>query len=179
MICIFMKSFWIATLLVLIFVLGCNTKQHKYTFVENSNAQIVNFITHTNQIKPIIYSYTSSEYYSLPTSDWVNNKFTPYYQNFLFKNNLRMYREGKNDCGKFTTHALSCAYVLFDSENVGNESSLAIGEFVYFTNLIKHSIIVFVVDDNGYRKLKFYEPQIQQFIELTDEQKKVCSNWRM
>lgn len=175
-----MKIFLLPVILVLLFlVLGCNPKPSTYSFEKVDAEQAVNFITYSNHIKAILYSDTSDEYYSLPTKAWVDDKFTPFFRNFLFQYSLNTYVDGKNDCDKSQHYALTSGYILFRKENTKDGSGLAIGAFDYFSNLQQHAVVFFIVNDGGVKKMMFYEPQAQQFIELTEEQQKLCTAWRM
>lgn len=157
-------------------IVGCSPKAVSYPFIERDNTQIRNFITYSNSVRAFQYTDTGSETYALPTREWVDNKFTPYFKDFLFKYSLNSFVDIKNDCGKFTTYALTCGYILMkDEKDIG---SIAMGEWVGIVGADKHSLVFFIVNDNGKPKLLFYEPQVQQFIELT-ENEKVCMSWRL
>jgi hypothetical protein len=171
-----MKLFFSSILLVLILVSGCSPKQN-YTFAEMDDTQVKNFIVNTNHIKAILYSDISDFSYGIPSKGWVENKFTDFYKNFLFKYSLNTYKDGKNNCNKYSQYAITCGHILFKDEP--GSTSLAIGQFSYFTQLVRHSIIFFIVNDDGHNKLLFYEPQAQQFITLTDEEIKLCTDWKM
>ena len=175
-----MKIFLLPALLVVLFlIIGCSPKSSTYSFTKIGLEQTVDFITQTNHIKAMLYSDISDEFYSMPTKAWVDDKFTPFFRNFLFQYSLNTYIEGKNDCDKSQNYALTSGYILFRKETIKDGSALAMGSFDYFSNLQRHSIVFFIVNDSGVKKIMYYEPQVQQFIELSEEQQKSCTSWRM
>ena len=160
-------------------LVGCSSLPSNYKFNNLDDTQVMNFIKQTNNIKTYRNSDVLDYSYKIPTKQWINEKFTPFYSDFLFKYSLNTYYEDKNNCNKYTQYALTCGHILFKNEKDSTSGALAIGQFRYFKGLDRHSIIFFIVNDNGENKLLFYEPQIQQLITLTEEQLRLCTDWSM
>ena len=134
--------------------------------------EVYDFITITNKIHTLRFSRYGDEYYALPTVKWIKEQFTPYYSDFLFKNNLRTFKEGANDCDKYALYVRACAHLLYNQKyNSIDGAGLSVGETSYFQSLDLHDINFFVaIDEYGQWVMLFYEPQIQEFVpmDITD-----------
>ena len=156
--------------LSLILLIGCSkSKEEKIDSYQTwSGNQINQFILAkmpTNTIKPSFYF--KDESYILPTKDWVVNKLTPQFQQFLFDYNLRQYKEGRNECDKYSLYCKTVANIL-NAHNANKPlSGIAVADFSYISSVNSHSInIILVSDSNNNVELLYYEPQAAQLIEL-------------
>jgi len=170
---------FMSVLLAIIFAITSCSPKKDYTFLTINREGLYNLITQTYKIKPLKYHEFSGEIYSIPDIKWINEKYTPFFSDFLFKYNITKYKDFSNDCTKFVSYGLTCGYILFNKEgNAPVDTSLAIGEYSYIHwSMVIHSIIIFAVNDNGQIKLVFYEPQYQKIIELDKEQIEACVDW--
>lgn len=160
----------ILSLLVIITIIafiGCdNAPSNKYTFTSENKMNVLNFITYSNNIVPSQFMKLNDMNYAIPQLDWIKKEFTPFYASFLFKNNLRIYRDPLNNCNKFTVHARSNAHILYDkTPRKIDTASLAVGEYSYWEGFTLHVINIFIArNEFGEMIMVYYEPQIQDII---------------
>jgi hypothetical protein len=102
--------------------------------------------------------------YNLPTTDWLLNKFWPWFQKTRWDGNLSKWSR-KNDCDNFAR-----AYVTFcqdaHARSFGSAEGLAVGEFCYHgVSHVKgpHAIVAAFTEEG----LIFIEPQNGQRIALS------------
>lgn len=115
--------------------------------------------------------------YSLPDGDWINGEFANALHTFL--SNLGIsYEAEKSDCDDFARFAASYCGLLHSK--MSHSTGIAFGEF-WFTrdNGNGHAINVFVTRDaNEKLTLRFFEPQTQSELHLSDEEINSCDYCR-
>lgn len=109
--------------------------------------------------------------YDLPTVDWIQNKFYPWFKKTRWNGDLSNWSR-KNDCDNFArAFCVFCqdAHVL----SSGTADALAVGEFAYIANAdVKgpHAIVAAFTDEG----LVFFEPQNGQRLALTPLEIQTC-----
>lgn len=136
-----------------------------------SSTEIENLIQanlSTNSIRPkIIFRDTD---YLIPTEAWVKKDFSEKLTGFLFDYSLQVPVEGRNECDKFSLYGRTVANILNAHNSNKPNMGIAVGEFVYIDSLNAHDINVFIISDESKKlKLVYYEPQISQIIEMTND----------
>lgn len=119
-----------------------------------------------------IISTLPDDAYSLPSRHWVEWDFSRALFSVLSQLGFS-YTEEKSDCDDFAR--LSAAYAALLHSKEGNKTGLAFGEFWYTRrDGGGHAINCYIVSDGGELALRFFEPQTQSELALTDEEILSC-----
>jgi len=107
----------------------------------------------------------SSEQYNLVSKRWILKDVSSKYDKFLKLNNLDVYIDDKNMCIAFSTNFVNVSFDYYKNK-IDSQSVPAIG--MYWHGM--HSLNIMVVLDSKFKKqIVFYEPQLQYFVRLTED----------
>lgn len=140
---------------------------HTNISLDEAKSFILNSIP-TNTIRPVFIS--SDDSFMVPTESWVKNELTKEFNKFIFDYNLRTYKEGSNECDKFSLYLRTVANIL-NRHNPSSKTGIAVGQFGYVDGIYPHSInFIIVADEFKTMKVLYYEPQTSQIINLVEGQ---------
>ena len=118
----------------------------------------------------------ADDVYSLASINWIRDTISYEYNKFLSLIGMARYETDSNDCDDFAR-----AFTLFCKKEFRNslkdkKHSIAVGEFYYIQKNGKAHAINFmiVLNEKREKELLFYEPQMKQFIKLSDEEIQSC-----
>jgi hypothetical protein len=167
-----MKILTCIIIIICLFILGCGKISDKpiKTYRSATATEIENFIQSkmpSDAIRArLVFRDTN---YLIPTEEWVRKDFSEELSSFLFDFNIRSYKEGRNECDKFSLYGRAVANILNAHNSNKPDTGIAVGEFVYMDGIDPHDINVFIVSDESEKlKLIYYEPQVCQIIEMTN-----------
>lgn len=118
-------------------------------------------------VKPVL----GDESYALITSNWMTDKFYPWFWELRTQLGLKQYSL-KNDCNKITRAAAQCAQDCHAVSTGSSAHSVAIGEFWYTKEDGENHAVLTGVFDNAERK--FFDAQTGKFVVLTFKEIQSC-----
>lgn len=155
-------------LLSLILLIGCgrvNDTIESYKSLSGPEIQnIISGFMPTNTIKPSFYF--KDESYLIPTKQWVVESLSPNLKQFLFDYSLTRYKEGSNECDKFSLYGKTVANIL-NAKNK-SKSGIAVAEFAYLQSINSHSINAILTHDGNKFELVYFEPQIASIVQIDE-----------
>jgi inosine/xanthosine triphosphate pyrophosphatase family protein len=153
-----------------------------------ASIEIYRFLRYTNKLD--CYNLVADSKYVLPSTEWIKGPYTERFDKILFDNGLKLALEEANDCDDFARSGKFASTVAYlNDKNRTYKTALAFGECNYIPdnllgvgkndNFIWHAINFFITTENGQWKLKFYEPQTRQLIELNDVEKSTINYFEL
>lgn len=117
----------------------------------------------------------ADESYVCPQLSWVQNEFSGVYREWLARFRLS-YMVDLWDCDDYTRLASTLASLCHAETPMAKECGLAFGEFWYRRRLTEpHAINAFCVALDTQIQLRFWEPQTQLIINLSQEEIETCT----
>lgn len=171
-------SFVVLAALLALFFTSCSKKRplppDNIHIVQG--ADILQFLSYTNNINPVFSSIITDDNYSLPSRNWVLNSYSLSLKDLYNLVGGSKYIPAAWDCENFAKAAAFWMTVLHqNSPNRPPATGIAFGEFGYIKdNGEGHAINFFICIEDNKWKMYFYEPQTYQLIELSAEEKRNC-----
>ena len=163
-----------ATLLIILFVIikttFINNKQ-----LDNAVKKVVSYqdVELTLQLYGVNYSSTvfADPEYNLLAKDWVETNAQMDFLEFLRGLGLTEWKQNVGDCDDFAK-AFTVFLKSYVKKKHPDAASPAVGEIYYVRDEGgSHAINIIVLDDpSGLYSLEFFEPQLQKFVSLSNEE---------
>lgn len=150
-------------LTIFLFIVSCSKPNKEYSWETKKNSDVYSILVYSNHIQMVHGPQITSDPYSLPTIEWIENIYAPYLKKFLSDNGLNMFDTAENNCVKFSAYGFAAGHMLFYKNGPNNNTSLAIGIVDYSRGFYEwHSINVFLARDEYNNIIVYYfEPQTQ------------------
>lgn len=116
--------------------------------------------------------YIARATYYVPTVEWVQQKLIPAWFDFRSKNNI-MYDPNTDNCQDFSL------YCHLAAQGIEKNRGVAVGVFFYVRDIDNkaHAINIILINDGQKINVALFEPQTNQFVQLSKTEIASCIYW--
>lgn len=168
-------------IIVFCFLLSCSPEYNKSNNLETiTHPQIYDLLL-AHDIYGADGHFFVDETFIVPTKEWFETVFKPRF--WAFKNQMALdYGKKNNDCDDYTRMAAWFGAFIMGDRPI--DLGVTIGEFAYKKEKITtssgggHAINIIIASDEGKYKILFYDPQVDNWVNLSRKEIQSCIFYR-
>ncbi len=169
---------------------GCNTIQ-SYTLTPlpitpkikmfspeiYTSEQILRMFLESGMV-PTKYPEMVDELYVLPTREYIEQVYSPKLEKYLKDLNISISNEGSFDCDDVVRESWALMVREYNKTDHPKNAAILFGQYAFITDKITgHVMNITLINDEYIRNIMFYEPQLQQEVQLSGFERAATLMW--